>query len=765
MNKAMKKDVKNKMRAFSKEVGNQTVEDFMTFMDEDYFSLYSPKEIYAHMKMSIALDPEHPVQCKVTPQGNGKFDIVIVAFDYFSEFSIICGLLASYGFDIYSGNVYTFSTKKPEGRRLAHRQVRRGIKRGPSGSFTMKIVDVFSARLQKGLTFSSTRRKEFEKELQTFIRLLSEGLYQEARERLNRYLVERLGGMKGITAGLLFPIEIRLDNLFSSKWTVLDVHSKDAPAFLYTLSNALSLRNIYIHKVEIRSIGTEVRDRFFISDREGHKIIGEKEQKVLRMAVVLIKQFSSYLFQAPDPAKAMRYFDQFLDKVMEEGTTGHAITFLKEKEGLHILAQLLGTSDFLWEDFLRMQFENLMPIIEDFKRREMIPRKDSIRRELATRLARGRTWEDEKKTLNEFKDREMFLVDMKRILDSRVTLMDFSKVLTNLTEVVLDQAYTISHRYFMKKYGRPLLKNGKECSFTICGLGKFGGREMGYASDIELLLCYGGDGRTRGKHSIENGEYFEQLARELTELIEARQEGIFHIDLRLRPYGKAGPLANSLDQFRDYYRSGGEAAPFERQALTKLRWVAGDTLLGRRIEALRDHFVYSGEPWDLETALHLRRRQVQELVMPGKINVKYSPGGIIDIEYAVQYLQIQYGKDHPTLRTPATLEALKELCRLRIISQKDFNQLQEAYIFLRTLIDALRIVRGNARDLILPEEKSDESKFLARRLDYLEKNWAKAAEKLDQDIRFQMKTVNRFFVNRFVPHGKARRTYRLETGR
>jgi [glutamine synthetase] adenylyltransferase / [glutamine synthetase]-adenylyl-L-tyrosine phosphorylase len=759
MNKMKKKETKKKMQALAKEVGNQTVEDFMTFMDEDYFSLYPAKEIDAHMKMSLALDPEHPVQCNVTPLGNGKFDIVIVAFDYFSEFSIICGLLASYGFDIHSGNVYTFSTKKHEGQRFAHRQDGRRFKRDPAGSFTMKIVDVFSARLQKGLTFSSARRKEFEKELQSFIRLLSEGLVQEARERLNRCLVERLGRMKGVAAGLLFPIEVRFDNRISSKWTVMDVHSKDAPVFLYTLSNALSLRNIYIHKVEIRSIGTEVQDRFFISDRNGHKINGDKEQKVLRMAVVFIKQFSSYLFHAPDPAKAMRYFDQFLDKVMEEGKTGHAITFLKEKEGLHILAQLLGTSDFLWEDFLRMQFENLMPIIEDFKKREMMPKKDFVRRELVARIAKARSLEDEKNKLNEFKDREMFLIDMKRILDSRVTLVEFSKVLTNLTEVVLDQAYTITHRHLMKQYGRPLLENRKKCRFAICGLGKFGGREMGYASDIELLLCYSGDGMTRGKHPIENGEYFEQLARELTELIEARQEGIFHIDLRLRPYGKAGPLANSLDQLRDYYRSGGEAAPFERQALTKLRWVAGDPLLGRKIIALRDHFVYSGEPWDLETALHLRKRQVQELVMPGRINVKYSAGGIIDIEYAVQYLQVQYGKDHPELRTPSTLEALKEMRRLRIISQKDLSQLKEAYIFLRTLIDALRIVRGNARDLILPDEKSDESKFLARRLGYLEQNWAKAADKLCKDIRFQMKTVNRFFVNRFVPRGKDRRTY------
>jgi len=106
-------------------------------------------------------------------------------------------------------------------------------------------------------------------------------------------------------------------------------------------------------------------------------------------------------------------------------------------------------------------------------------------------------------------------------------------------------------------------------------------------------------------------------------------------------------------------------------------------------------------------ALHLRRRQIRELVKPGKVNVKYSPGGIIDIEYAVQYLQILHGKDHPELRTPSTLEALDSLRRLKIISQKEQDHLRRAYIFLRTLIDGLRMVRGNARDLILPEPATD----------------------------------------------------------
>src|SRR5262249_15653901 len=156
----------------------------------------------------------------------------------------------------------------------------------------------------------------------------------------------------------------------------------------------------------------------------------------------------------------------------------------------------------------------------------------------------------------------------------------------------------------------------------------------------------------------------------------------------------------------------------------------GDEALGRRVEAVRDSFTYSGAPWDWENALHLRRRQRRELVKPDQINVKYSSGGIIDIEYAAQYLHPLHGKDHPELRITNTLEALDQLRRLNVISEGEHDMLRAAYLFLRSLIDALRIVRGDASDLVLPEENSEEFKSLARRLGYRGRDWKRCAERL-----------------------------------
>jgi [glutamine synthetase] adenylyltransferase / [glutamine synthetase]-adenylyl-L-tyrosine phosphorylase len=171
--------------------------------------------------------------------------------------------------------------------------------------------------------------------------------------------------------------------------------------------------------------------------------------------------------------------------------------------------------------------------------------------------------------------------------------------------------------------------------------------------------------------------------------------------------------------------------------------------LGQAVEAHRDSFSYSGAAWDRENAVHLRRRQIRELVKPGETNVKSSAGGLIDIEYFVQYLQLQYGKDHPELRVPTTLQALDELRRLQIITEPEYQILQPGYLFLRNLIDALRIVRGDPSDLLLPDKSSDDFKSLARRLGYREHDRATAASRLAEDVHQWMKKVHGVFMDRF----------------
>ena len=727
----------------------EILEDFRSRMDPDYFTSYSAPQIRTHLHLAASLTAVTPAAVRIQPRGRDRFEITIVAYDYFAEFSVICGLMTAFGLDILSGDIWTYYQRAPDPKpsQPPHFKHFRGTpSKGPSPE---KIIDCFVIRPQSGLSFDPSRQKAFHEEIKILVSLLADGQLEKVRERLNPALTEQLEKLKGKLTGLLYPVEVYFDNTQSPKWTIMDVRSKDAPAFLYAFSNALAMRNIYVHKVIIRSDPSGVHDRFFITDPWGRKIDDPKQLNLLKTTVALIKQFTRYLPWAPDPGKAIRHFDQFLDKILEEQPKDTAASFFRHREHLDVLARLLGTSDFLWEDFLRMQFENLFPILEDIREKTAHPGKPTIQKNLSATLSKAKSMQEKKIALNGFKDREMFAIDMKHLLEPQNTLTAFSRALGALAEVVLDETYRICDQHIAQKFGRPFLTDGKPCAFTIMGLGKFGGREMGYASDIELMFVYEGSGQTDGRNSVENGEYFEELVRAMMDFLEARQEGIFHIDLRLRPYGKAGPSSNPLNQWMGYYDAFGEAEPFERQALIKLRGVAGDESLGQRVEAHRDRFVYSAQPWDRKNALHLRRRQMQELVPPEKINVKYSAGGIIDIEYSTQYLQIQHGSKHPELKSPSTIKALEQLQELGLVSTENHRKLRDAYLFLRLLIDALRIVRGNARDLILPDRNSEEFKFLARRLGYREETWAKTARKLAGDIRGHMGKVHRFFTAQF----------------
>jgi glutamate-ammonia-ligase adenylyltransferase len=128
--------------------------------------------------------------------------------------------------------------------------------------------------------------------------------------------------------------------------------------------------------------------------------------------------------------------------------------------------------------------------------------------------------------------------------------------------------------------------------------------------------------------------------------------------------------------------------------------------------------VFTGQPYDVTAMRAMRERQVRHLVAGGRFNLKYSPGGLVDIEYLVQGLQITHGAAHPELRLTNTREAMAALAVAGIINQEDYARLRKAHTFLRWLIDALRMVRGSAKDVTVPPEESEEFAFLARRMPY-----------------------------------------------
>lgn len=717
------------------QVAPEVLDDFFEQLDDDYFTLFTAAQVAAHVQLVAAIDDQHPLHVRVVPRSAVSAEILLVGYDLLGEFALITGAMAACGLNIREGQVFSYK-RGPE--RLT-----------PWGGHTRGglIVDLFTVDYHADQPFDASAQEAFTAHLTTLIQLQRQGKQQQARDTLNYRLINAIRTSSRSFPGRLFPVEVRIDNTASPDWTVVHITAEDTPGFLYSLSNALAMRDFYVHRVNIRSIQGKVQDELCLGWRHGGKITSDKGQQELRFIVVLIKQFTHFLTMAPDPAMALQHFDQFLERLAANTSLGDDLDWLCQDGTMQALATMLGSSGFLWEDFLRMQHANLLPVLQEMHATDHPMDAATLRHQLREVLQAADTPPGRKAALNTFKDREMFRIDLRHLLHPDLPFGVFADELTDLAEVVMGGALEAAQADLSERHGRPLLDDGTPCPFALFALGKFGGRELGYASDIEMLCVYGGNGATGGPQPLANTEYATLLVQHLRDLIVARQSGIFEIDLRLRPHGAQGPLATSWEVFKAYYSVDGQAADFERQALIKLRWVAGNADLGRRVEAWRDGYVYSEAPFDLKAAVVLRERQIAELVQSGQIDSKYSRGGLVAVEYAVQVLQLCHGGALPKLRIPSTRRAIEALRDTGVLDDSAAAQLAEAYRFLRRLIDAQRIVRGHARDLVLPSPESDEFLFLARRLGY----WGEhdAAARLAADIDAHRKRAARLYAEIF----------------
>ena len=673
-------------------------------LEASYKKIFTEEEIARHAALLERLSDETVAVVEAAPRDGGLWQVTVVGFDYPGDLSVICGLLFVHGFDIVDGQAFS------------DEHVPAPAAGTTSGRAPGRFVDVFTVRPGPDVALPDVWI-HYERDLRELLRMIAEGRPRDAQGELAKRVAAAVREVPG-EATLLYPVEVEIDNDSSERMTVLRIRSEDTIGFLYELSNALALTGIDISRVIIQSQGQRVFDTLYVTDARGMKIVDPQAQKELRAAVVLIKHFTHLLPRSGNPEAALLHFREFLEQLFQRPDWVQELSTLERSEVLEALARLLGVSDFLWEDFLRLQHENLFPVVRDLENLARGKPKAQLAAELDAELAGTDDPAEQRSRLNAFKDREMFRADMRHILGHVTEFGEFSDELTAVAEVVVAGALRICEQELQSRFGRPLLDDGRTSALSICALGKFGGRELGFASDIELMFVYEDNGRTEGPEPVTNTEYFIKLVETFTQIVQARREGIFQIDLRLRPYGRAGSLAVSLDAFRSYFAPDGPAWPYERQALVKLRPVAGDEQFGGRVVRLRDELIYTGERFDATSMRAMREKQVRQLVQPGSLNAKLSPGGLVDCEYLVQGLQITHGRRTPPLRTTNTLEALDVLRSTGLLSSDDYRELRDSYIFLRRLIDALRMVRGHARDLTVPAAGTEEFEFLARRLGY-----------------------------------------------
>lgn len=724
-------------------------------LGDAYYGTFSETEIVRHLEHLAQLRPDHPVEIDVEEQ-QGRLVCTVFAFDYPSEFSVITGLLAGSGFEVESGEVFTYRKAAPAPRDGA-RRAPRPPERAP-WLRRRRIVDRFVGRLPAG-TDRRRWEREFRRRLEAALKRLESGGVRDAeavRHAVNEKVAAALQSGRSESFGILYPVSIDVDN--SGAYTALRVISQDTPAFLYALSNALALNGMVVERVRIRTVQGRIEDELDILDGRGRKITDSRRIDELKLSVLLTKQFTYFLGRSADPYRALARFERMLGSVLELPDERHRwLDRLAEPAVMRDLARVLGTSDFLWEDFVRTQYETLLPLLgtADPRRRRSFCTA-ALRERMDAALAGAEGFEGRMAALNAFKDREIFLIDLDHLLHARTKVGALARPLTRLAEVVVAEAVECVRRMLVARFGTPRTVGDLEARFGVFGLGKLGGEALGYASDIELLFVYSDSGKTDGARSIANEEFFDRLAAGTARGLEAKREGIFQVDLRLRPHGQSGPRACSVGGFCRYYGPGGAAQSYERLALTRLRAIAGNAELGRQIERLRDAYVYEGAALDLQELQALRERQVAEKAPDGGDNAKFSRGALVDVEYSVQILQVRHGALSAEVRSPRIQKALRALARAGAVSASEARQLEEAYDFLRRLINGLRMLRGNALDLFLPGADSPEYAHLARRMGYERGGSLEPERRLFVDFETHTALVRRFlerhFGGRFILH-------------
>jgi [glutamine synthetase] adenylyltransferase / [glutamine synthetase]-adenylyl-L-tyrosine phosphorylase len=347
--------------------------------------------------------------------------------------------------------------------------------------------------------------------------------------------------------------------------------------------------------------------------------------------------------------------------------------------GLEFLAKVLGSGRLLSEVLSHVPEE--LNTIADPRG----PGKPKQRERLVREARASLEWREPHRRLDglrRFKRREMLRVVLSD-LAGEADLVEVGRGLADLADACLETALV-----------------DVDIPFAVIGMGKLGGRELNYSSDIDVMFVHDADPTAA-----------ERVAETLMKTIgEVTPEGqAFRIDAALRPEGKSGPLARSLDSFLEYYERW--SRPWEHQALLRARVAAGNHDVGKSLIERTRPYAYpeNVSPEVLGEIRHLKARMERERIPRGiepRRHFKMGPGGTADVEFAVQILQLRHGHDAHTLRTQSTMEALAAGEQLDLLSESDVRQLRTAYTFLSSLRNRLFWLSGRPGDL-LPVKPED----------------------------------------------------------
>jgi glutamate-ammonia-ligase adenylyltransferase len=500
------------------------------------------------------------------------------------------------------------------------------------------------------------------------------------------------------------------------------------------------------------------------ADRNLDAMAGDPIQR--RRLAEILPMLMEGISGTADPDQALNHWERLLSSVSRTSFLDYLHSWPRM---LDLLCVIFGNSDALAFTLIRD------PMLVYWLAEEEVLSKPPTRKGMETALRKSighLTSKDVKlDALRRFRRREMLHIGVRDLL-RLATVPETTDSLSDLACLLIHAAYEIVDADLKRQYGVPMhqYRQGRwvETKFTVIGMGKLGGHELNYSSDVDLIYLYAShDGETRAPKGacaipagvgISNEEYFEILARELTRvLIEpTRESHVFRVDLRLRAEGSVGQLARSLEEYQKYYGTRGQV--WERLALLKAWPVAGSHEVGLAFLKMVKPFVLGiGSKMDRDKASAIVQdvRAVKDMIDAKMTdrgheqrNVKLGIGGIREIEFLVQTMQVLAGRKMPALLDRSTLSSLKRLAQKKLLSLDDRDALTAAYLFLRDVEHKLQMVH-DLQTHSLPAEE-EELERCAIRMGYGTDDRKKAVECFRADHRRHTERVHRIFRSFFI---------------
>ena len=416
--------------------------------------------------------------------------------------------------------------------------------------------------------------------------------------------------------------------------------------------------------------------------------------------------------KTPDPDFTLINLSKVSDSLGGKGVLWELFSF--NPPTLHLYVELCSSSQYL--SGILTSNPGMLDELLDSLLLDRLPTRESLD-EALSELCRGA--EDIDPALHSFKNAQQLRVGVRDIL-GKERIEATTGALTDIAETCLAAITRVEYEKLVAKLGEPTIGEGDEaagvCELAIVALGKFGGRELNYYSDLDLIFLYEADGmtvpprRTRRDITTTNQHFFSELAQRIIKI--ASQLGphgrLYEIDPRLRPTGKSGSLATSLAEFSRYFSSG-QGQLWERQSLTKARVVLAAPAAAKSVAGAIRAAAFE-PPWqakDAELIWQMRQRMEEKAALG---NLKRGPGGLVDIEFLVQMLQLKHARSHPAIAQPSTLAALAALHAAGLLKRDDYDFFVSSYRFLRGIQLRLRLMSTTARD-DLPEDPRELAKL------------------------------------------------------